>query len=164
MTDTSPDTPEKVLARIIDSSAPDTLLCCGATARSAGEVWIAARPEGHLLTPDPANPNADMPPAERVDLALITDTLEHLNQDEGALLLGQLRNFGTGRIAALVPADCDWHLTDFIALGFHRHAEFDGRQGRFTLYSYNLSSYNHKRAWNNPDNWANPEMWGKAWW
>ena len=87
MTDTYPDTPEKVLARIIDSSAPDTLLCCGATARSAGEVWIAARPEGHLLTPDPANPNADMPPAERVDLALITDTLEHLNQDEGALLL-----------------------------------------------------------------------------
>ena len=61
--------------------------------------------------------------------------------------------------------DCPgWSFTDFIGLGFRRQAELGYEDSPLTLYTYNIDSYNHKRAWNNPDNWANPEMWDKAWW
>lgn len=117
-----------------------------------------------MLTLDTSDPNARLPLDSVPDLAIITETLEHLPYEEGALLLGQLRNYGTHQIAVLVPQTPDWGFTDFIALGFQRHADLESENGALTLYSYNLDTYNHKRAWNNPDNWANPEMWGKAWW
>ena len=156
--------PERVLARILDTSQPDTLLCCGDTASRVSEVWHGQRKAVRLLALDTADPNARLPLDSVPDLAIITDTLEHLPYEEGALLLGQLRNYGTHQIAVLVPQTTDWGFTDFIALGFQRHADIESENGALTLYTYNLDTYNHKRAWNNPDNWANPEMWGKAWW
>jgi len=156
--------PEKVLARILDTSQPDTLLYCGDTASRGSEVWHGQREAVRLLALDTADPNARLPLDSVPDLAIITDTLEHLPYEEGALLLGQLRNYGTHQIAVLVPQTTDWGFTDFIALGFQRHADIESENGALTLYTYNLDTYNHKRAWNNPDNWANPEMWGKAWW
>ncbi len=97
---------------------------------------------------------------------MITDTLEHLSHEQGELLLGQLRNYGTHQIAVISADDGRWAFTDFIGLGFQRQAVVteSGPSSDRTLYTYNIDSYNHKRKWNNPDNWANPEMWGKAWW
>ncbi|WP_456490359.1 DUF6231 family protein [Marinobacter nauticus] len=161
---TSVSHPEKVLARILDTSQPDTLLCCGDTASRVSQLWHGQRKAVRLLTLDTSDPNARLPLDSVPDLAIITDTLEHLPYEEGALLLGQLRNYGTHQIAVLVPQTTDWGFTDFIALGFQRHADIESENGALTLYTYNLDTYNHKRAWNNPDNWANPEMWGKAWW
>ncbi|MBE0485793.1 DUF6231 family protein [Marinobacter sp.] len=160
---TPTDTPAKVLARIIDISQPETLLCCGQTANTVAGVW-KQQAGRQLMTLDTTDPNAHMPPEKVADLALISETLEHLPFAEGVLLLGQLRNYGTGRIAALVPQMPDWRFTDFIGLGFQRHAELETETNPLTLYTYNLDTYNHKRAWNNPDNWANPHMWGKSWW
>ena len=161
---TSVSHPEKVLARILDTSQPDTLLCCGDTASRVSQLWHGQRKAVRLLTLDTSDPNARLPLDSVPDLAIITETLEHLPYGEGALLLGQLRNYGTHQIAVLVPQTPDWGFTDFIALGFQRHADIESENGALTLYTYNLDTYNHKRAWNNPDNWANPEMWGKAWW
>ncbi len=154
----------EVLARIIDTTQPTTLVCCGPEAEAVAARWQQHRGEAQVTRLDAADPNAALPLAATQDLALITDTLEHLPHDEGALLLGQLRNYGTHQIAVLVSDAPDWAFTDFIGLGFRRHAEVTGESGTLTLYTYNLDTYNHKRAWNNPDNWANPEMWGKAWW
>ena len=157
------DNPAKVLARIIDTSQPSTLLCCGETANAVAAVW-QKQADCQLLTLDTSDPNAHLPPAQTPDLALITDTLEYLPYEEGALLLGQLRNYGAHQIAVVMPQSSDWGFTDFIALGFQRHAELETENGALTLYTYNPDTYNHKRAWNNPDNWANPHMWGKSWW
>lgn len=154
----------EVLARIIDTTQPATLVCCGAVAQEVAKRWQNHRSDARIWRLDTADPNAALPPTAVQDLALITDTLEHLPHGEGALLLGQLRNYGTHQIAVLVGDTPDWAFKDFIGLGFRRHAEIQGESGTLTLYTYNLDTYNHKRAWNNPDNWANPEMWGKAWW
>ena len=153
-----------ILARILDTAQPGSVLCCGTTALDVARFWCDQKPDTNLQILDTSDPNADLPPGSVKDLALVTDTLEHLPFDEGALLLGQLRNYGTHQIAVLVGETPGWAFTDFIGLGFRRHAEIDTDQGPLTLYTYNLDTYNHKRAWNNPDNWANPEMWGKAWW
>jgi len=157
-------TPGETLARIIDTCSPAALLSCGTLATDVARVWQEHQPDTHLNTLDHNAPNTSLALDRVADLALITDTLEHLPHDEGALLLGRLRNYGTHQIAVLVAKAPEWTFTDFIGLGFRRHAELESDQGTLTLYTYNLDTYNHKRAWNNPDNWANPEMWGKAWW
>lgn len=153
-----------ILARIVDTTQPETLLCCGDIARDVAATWQRHKAGARVQTLDTTDPNASMPLDAVQDLALISNTLEHLPHGEGVLFLGQLRNYGTHQIAVLVGEAPDWAFTDFIGLGFRRHTELAGISGNLTLYTYNLDTYNHKRAWNNPDNWANPEMWGKAWW
>jgi len=157
-------TARETLARIIDSSSPATLLSCGALATEVSRIWQKHQEGVDVRTLDTTDPNASLHLDRVADLALVTETLEHLPHDEGALLLGQLRNYGTQQIAVLVGETPGWAFTDFIGLGFRRHAELENDDGALTLYTYNLDTYNHKRAWNNPENWANPEMWGKAWW
>ncbi|MBU2954960.1 DUF6231 family protein [Marinobacter sp. F3R08] len=157
-------TARETLARIIDTSSPASLLSCGALATEMSRIWQEHQDGVNVRTLDTADPNASLFLDRVADLALITDTLEHLPHGEGALLLGQLRNYGTHQIAVLVGETPDWAFTDFIGLGFRRHAELENDNGVLTLYTYNLDTYNHKRAWNNPEKWANPEMWGKAWW
>ncbi len=153
----------QALGQIVTQCAPQSLAASGELACKIGERWQAHSGANLVKLGDKLVDQLQRlagPP----DLALISNTLEHLPHDEGALLLGQLRNYGTHQIAVLVGETPDWAFTDFIGLGFRRHAELSGPEGHFTLYTYNLDSYNHKRAWNNPDHWANPEMWGKAWW
>lgn len=154
----------ETLARIIDASSPATLLSCGSLATEMSRIWQKHQHGVDVRTLDTDDPNASLRLDPTADLALITDTLEHLPSDEGALLLGQLRNYGTHQIAVLVGSTPGWAFTDFIGLGFRRHAELGSDTSALTLYTYNLDTYNHKRAWNNPENWANPEMWDKAWW
>lgn len=165
MTETiTKDAVDAVLAQIIDTTQPRALLCCGTVAEGVCRIWCDHQPDASVVTLDTATPNSAFPLTFVPDLALVSDTLEHLTCEEGTLLLGQLRNYGSHQIAVLVSDAAGWHLTDFTSLGFRRHAQLNTASGPSTLYTYNLDSYNHKRSWNNPDHWANPEMWGKAWW
>lgn len=157
-------TTQQALARIIDTCQPTTLVVCGNVASEVGERWCQHHSESAMTTLDANAPNKAFPLPQTQDLALVTDTLEHLSHEQGEVLLGQLRNYGTHQIAVVVANSPVWAFTDFIGLGFRRQAELGEEGSPLTLYTYNIDSYNHKRAWNNPDNWANPEMWDKAWW
>ena len=153
----------ELLRQVLDSQAPNSIICCGELAERVVADWVGDR-DGIRISVLPGDaPNAAFPLAEIYDLALITDVLEHLSASEGRTLLGQLRNAGARRIAVLAAPDKNWRLSDFIALGFKR-----AEQGRAdpvkTLYTYDIASYNHKRKWNNADHWANPHMWDKARW
>ncbi|MEX0605316.1 MAG: DUF6231 family protein [Marinobacter sp.] len=155
--------PEEVLSGLVNACDPTTLLVCGDRARMLGESWRKTHARTVLLELDAERPNDGFPLSHAVDLALITDSLDNLPQVEGALLLGQLRNFGTHQIAVLVADPDSWKFRDFIGLGFKRLQHFDGSPPQ-TLYVYNIANYNHKRDWNNARYWANPEMWDKARW
>ncbi|MBC7185243.1 MAG: hypothetical protein H5U30_16930, partial [Marinobacter sp.] len=132
----------ETLARIIDTSSPATMLSCGALATEVSRIWQKHQEGVDVRTLDTTDPNASLRLDRVADLALITGTLEHLPHDEGALLLGQLRNYGTHQIAVLVGETPDWAFTDFIGLGFRRHAELENDNGALTLYTYNLDTYN----------------------
>lgn len=162
MTDTS-IRPEEVLSGLMNACNPATLLVCGDRARMLGESWQKAHASTVLVELDADHPNEGFPLPHSIDLALITDSLDSLSQGDGALLLGQLRNFGTHQIAVLVADPENWEFSDFIGLGFKRLQRFDGSHPQ-TLYVYNIANYNHKRDWNNARFWANPEMWDKARW
>ncbi|MFO7993095.1 MAG: DUF6231 family protein [Marinobacter sp.] len=157
-------TTQQALARIIDTCQPATLVVCGNVASEVGSHWCQHHSESAMTKLDANSPNEAFPLPRTQDLALVTDTLEHLSHEQGEVLLGQLRNYGTHQIAVVVADSPGWAFTDFIGLGFRRQAELGEEDIPLTLYTYNIDSYNHKRAWNNPDNWANPEMWDKAWW
>jgi hypothetical protein len=155
--------PLELLNRILHTYEPKTIVCCGKQACRVTDDWSRNHPDVSIATLSPNDPNAGFPLPVLHDLALVSDTLEHLPQAEGKMLLGQLRNAGARRIAVLVEAEKSWRFADFIGLGFKRVQHIGGDQPQ-TLYAYDIASYNHKRKWNNPDNWANPEMWDKARW
>lgn len=129
------------------------------------DAWIQANPECTWQKLNIYNTHYSF--SSKVDLVLISDTLENLSLSEGKTLLGQIRNFGVLRIAVLIDDHSAWSFADFISLGFHRQRHFpsqDGQTRAYTLYTYNLDTYNHKRTWNNSRFWANPEMWNKSRW
>lgn len=155
--------PFQALAAITESCAPTTLFAIGQLGQSLAERWKAQN-ECIVTSLTSAEARNEFTLQQPQDLALITDTLEHLSVAQGQRLLGQLRNFGTRQIAVLIPETSDWTLTDFIALGFRREAILHQDTRRLLLYTYNINTYNHKRTWNNPRFWANPERWGKERW
>ncbi|TGN39264.1 DUF6231 family protein [Marinobacter confluentis] len=157
-------TSHQALARIVDTCQPNSLVVCGETAGEVGQHWYKHHPSSTVISMDVYAPNAAFPLAATQDLALVTGTLENISHEEGGILLGHLRNYGTHQIAVVVDPEQGWDFKDFIGLGFRRQAELDDDGIKRALYTYNIDNYNHKRAWNNPKNWANPEMWGKAWW
>jgi hypothetical protein len=155
----------QALARIVDTCQPGSLLVCGAEADEVGQRWYQHHPSSSVTTLDAYAPNTAFPLSATQDLALITNTLEKVSHEEGEMLLGHLRNYGTHQIAVVVDSDQGWDFRDFIGLGFRRQAALgDGKGAARTLYTYNIDNYNKTRAWNNSKNWANPEMWDKTRW
>ncbi|WP_417543076.1 DUF6231 family protein [Marinobacter sp.] len=156
-------TPRQALAQTLDDCQPDTLLVCGTLPVRLGRAWHEQYPDRLYTELFLSALNNGLPPADTHDLALIEGALEQLSHEEGTLMLGQLRNFGTHRIAVIMTNESGWQLSDFLGLGFKRQAHLQGTPAR-TLYTYNIDSYNRRRDWNNPQYWANPEMWDKARW
>ncbi|MBU2887771.1 hypothetical protein KO507_18555 [Gilvimarinus agarilyticus] len=154
---------KQALAAIIDNCQPNRIVALGETAQRLAQRWSehSECEVTHLTLEDTQN---ELSFADVQDLGLVSDTLEHVSFQQGQILIGQLRNYGTRQIAVLVQDQSGWDLNDFIALGFKRESQLgeDGGRNPSTLYTYNISSYNHQRSWNNPRFWANPHMWGKT--
>lgn len=156
--------PDQALAGIIESCQAKSVVALGGRGQRLAQLWCRKHEACALSCLDSADLKNGLNLPQTPELALVTDTLEHLSRPQGQILLGQLRNYGASQIAVLVSDKSDWTLTDFIGLGFRRQARLSEADTSLTLYTYNLASYNHKRDWNNPRFWANPEMWGKARW
>lgn len=163
-TDQDGYSPEEDLEAIVAHYQPQSVVYCGDTAAHILRARYGESPEEELLELPHTDPTAALPLSRLYSLALITETLEHLDHHQGELLLGQLRNMGAERIALLIgDAAESWHFQDFIGLGFKRLYHY-AAPVKATLYAYDIATYNHRREWNNPRNWANPEMWDKARW
>lgn len=155
---------QQAFAAITDSCQPQLLLSCGGYAAVIAKSWADHHPGSQHTELSPPLALEAFPLPQTHDLALVCDTLETLSAKDSHLLLGQLRNYGTHQIAVAVTEETPLSFQDFIGLGFTRQGRVSDGETEYTLYTYNIDSYNHRRSWNNPDHWANPEMWGKAWW
>ena len=106
-------TPQQALAALLDRYAPSRLLVVGASEFPALAAFKNAHPDAVVCH---ARPGA-LPPhlaAQRFDLALVLDCLEHLPKREGLELLGGIRNLNASRIAVLADLNaCGWKETDF---------------------------------------------------
>ena len=144
-------TPQQALAALLDRYAPQRLLVVGASSFPALAAFQAAHPEELA--------------AQRFDLALVIDCLEHLPKRTGLELLGGIRNLNASRIAVLADlAACDWKETDFFALALQSNERFQRDEQVLTLFTYDLREYKQVPDWLNARFWANPENFGKYWW
>lgn len=157
-------TPQEALASLLEHHQPRRLLCVAREPLPALAAYAEAHPHCQLVQ---ATVPLDDPSllAERYDLVIVADCLEHLPLRQGRELLGGLRNFNTSRLAVLVDlAASDWQLTDFYALALQASERF-ARDGQVvTLFSYDLHDYKQVPDWLNAKFWANPQNFGKYWW
>ncbi len=157
-------TPQQALAALLDQLAPQRLLMVGASALPALQAYSEAHPESVLSQTHPAPLPAELA-AQRYDLALIADCLEHLPKRTALELLAGIRNLNSNRIAVLVDLHAaNWCETDFFALALQASERFQRDGQVLTLFTYDLREYKQVPDWLNAKFWANPQNFGKYWW
>ena len=157
-------TPQQALAALLDRYAPQRLLVVGASSFPALAAFQAAHPQVLVAHAAPGPLPQDLG-AQRFDLALVIDCLEHLPKRTGLELLGGIRNLNASRIAVLADLTaCDWKETDFFALALQSNERFQRDEQVLTLFTYDLREYKQVPDWLNARFWANPENFGKYWW
>ena len=157
-------TPQQALAALLERYAPSRLLLIGASELPALAAFQAAHPDCQV-----AHAAAGVLPAElaaqRFDLALVIDCLEHLPKRTGLELLGGIRNLNASRLAVLVDLQaCAWQDIDFFALALQASERFQRGEQTLSLFTYDLLDYKQVPDWLNAKFWANPENFGKYWW
>jgi DNA-binding transcriptional LysR family regulator len=157
-------TPQQALAALLARYAPKRLLLIGSHGLPAIEAFTAAHPGCHISQADAGL----LPPelaAQRFDLAVVVDCLEHMEKSVGLQLLGGIRNLNASRIAVLVDLHaCNWQETDFFALALQASERFQRDEQTLHLFTYDLLDYKQVPDWLNAQFWANPENFGKYWW
>ena len=157
-------TPQQALAALLERSAPQRLLVVGASQFPALAAFAQTHPEVVGAYAAPGALPAELA-AQRFDLALVIDCLEHLPKREGLELLGGIRNLNASRIAVLADLSaCNWKDTDFFSLALQSSERFQRDEQVLTLFTYDLREYKQVPDWLNARFWANPENFGKYWW
>lgn len=157
-------TPQQALAALLARYTPQRLLVIGSRELPAIDAFLAAHPNC-LIAHAPAAALPEQLAAQRFDLALVVDCLEHIEKRIGLQLLGGVRNLNASRIAVLVDLDaCEWQETDFFALALQASERFQRDGQTLNLFTYDLLDYKQVPDWLNAKFWANPENFGKYWW
>ena len=57
-----------------------------------------------------------------------------------------------------------WSEADLkaLSLSLHRRVREDGVW--YSVYTYDIDTFNHRREWNSPEHWANPENFRRYRW
>jgi hypothetical protein len=157
-------TPQQALAALLARYAPQHLLLIGNGELPAIEAFLGAHPTCQLAHAQPGTLPDELA-AQRFDLALVVDCLEHIDKRAGLQLLGGIRNLNASRIAVLADLNaCDWQETDFFALALQASERFERDGQTLHLFTYDLLDYKQVPDWLNAKFWANPENFGKYWW
>ncbi|MFJ4545381.1 DUF6231 family protein [Pseudomonas sp. NPDC088885] len=160
----SSHTPQQAMAALLDRYAPARLLLLGASEFPALTAFKEAHPDSVVAHAAPGALPAELA-AQRFDLALVVDCLEHLPKRDGLNLLGGIRNLNASRIAVLADLSaCGWQETDFYSLALQASERFQRDDQVLTLFTYDLLDYKQVPDWLNARFWANPENFGKYWW
>ena len=156
-------TPQQAMAALLDRFTPQRLLLVG-TRFPALDAFAQAHPHVNIETAAPGPLPAELA-AQRFDLALLVDCLEHLPKRTGLELLGGIRNLNSSRVAVLADLGaCGWQETDFFALALSVSERFQREQQVLSLFTYDLREYKQVPDWLNARFWANPQNFGKYWW
>jgi hypothetical protein len=100
------------------------------------------------------------------DLAIVANTVEHLDLKTAGILLARLRDLQTRRFVVLVPIGIGWEQhrshwenTDLLSYGMTlmKRYRVDGKP--LHLYHYAIASYKFTPDWFNSKHWAHPERW-----
>lgn len=157
-------TPQQALAALLDRYTPNRLLLVGASELPALAAFQDAHADCRIAHAAAGTLPSELA-AQRFDLALLVDCLEHLPKRTGLELLGGIRNLNASRLAVLVDLQaCEWLETDFFALAMQASERFQRGEQTLSLFTYDLLDYKQVPDWLNAKFWAHPENFGKYWW
>ncbi len=159
---------------LISAAQPKTLL------------WIGQRPEQllndyqaqaavlghevHITHLDERASQHALELRQRFDVAVFYNLPSNLDRSLTTQLISRLRDSLSAQFCVAIELDPKtWQLTDMLALGLRKVADYSGdsetpKAAQAALFKYSISDYKRTPDWLNADNWANPEMWGKYWW
>lgn len=156
--------PQQAIAALLERYSPKRMLLIGASELPAVVAFSQAHPEC-TISQTKTVPLPQEISAQRFDLALVVDCLEHLSKRQGLELLGGIRNLNASRMAVLIDLQaCDWQETDMFSLAMQASEQFQRDAQVLNLFTYDLLDYKQVPDWLNAKFWANPENFGKYWW
>lgn len=104
--------------------------------------------------------------AERFDLGVVANTLEHLEHKTAGMVLARLRDLQTRRFVVLVPVGdawighkSHWQIGDMLGYGMSILARYQVDGKALNLFHYAIETYKTTPAWFNSQHWAHPERW-----
>jgi len=157
-------TPQQALAALLERENPARLLVVGASELPAISAYCAMHTDNKLCHVTAAALPTEVA-AQRFDLAIVADCLEHLPKRNAWELVAGIRNLNANRLVVMVDLHaCDWLEADFFALAMQASERFQRDKQTLTLFTYDLYDYKQIPDWLNAKFWANPQNFGKYWW
>lgn len=160
-----------VLESVLEERPASSILAIGEGSEAVFERYLDGRGDVSLTSVPAGEIGRRITGIERHDLALIGNTFERLPKDEGAVLIGRLRDLCSERLYVLLPMGAGWegHASvwrhaDMLAYGFSLVMWYPVSGRRVNLYVHDLYDYKRTPDWLNPSDWANPELWDKFRW
>ncbi len=158
-------TPQQSLAALLEREEPARLLVVAGAELPAIQAFCASHADCRLIHVTAAD---QLPPevaAQRFDLAIVADCLEHMGKRAGLELIAGIRNLNASRLAVVIDLQaCDWLEADFYSLAMQASERFQREEQTLTLFTYDLHDYKQIPDWLNARFWANPQNFGKYWW
>ena len=157
--------PEQRLGIILEQHQASRILYCGEHKPRALIAWEQTNSACRTTQLPRACHPKQLIGLGHFDIAIVTEQIEYLERSLAIELIGQIRNAHSNHLCLFVKVqNCDWTRDDFYALGMRLGDIFYQDDRLVHLYTYNVESYNHIRAWNNSRFWANPENFSQYWW
>jgi len=162
---------DKDIADQLRASPPRSALVIDPLPGHALSSYAAGHPECRVTRLGDGDPLARLAALGRFDVALVANTLEHMDKAGAGRLIARLRDLNTRCLFAVVPIGPRWRDTtsawepaDLIAFGMTRIGDRRCERGPLQLYKFDIADYKKNPDWLNPDHWANPELWDKYRW
>lgn len=157
------------IIQLIEEIAPASLLIVDLKDPESLDQHLRRHPEWKVRRINGGDVLEHIASSGQHDVAILRNTLEHLNKTQAGVVISRLRDLYSRRLLVLVPIASDskgspqstWQDADLIAYGMTRLAAYPDRRH---LYEYNILNYKNVPDWLNAKSWANPELWDKYRW
>jgi hypothetical protein len=104
----------------------------------------------------------------RYDVAIVAETLEHIDRSLGAALIARLRDVLSRRLYIAIDVTgtttTHWTVPELSAFGLTIDESSADGSRPWRLFSYEVGQYKLTPDWLTTKGWANPEQWEKTRW
>ena len=162
---------QEILFELLEATTPGSLVCVSPSpSLSSVEQYLAHHGHCRLTAMRPGEALERLEGRDRFDYAVLSGALEALSPDNGAALIARLRDLHCHRFAvACLHADAHhregaWSEGDLLAMALSLHRRIAEDEVWYSVYTYDIDTFNRKREWNDPTDWANPENFRRYRW
>jgi len=158
------------LEALLDAARPRRCLAVGARAHRLLEAWASGRADVEVEAAAGGHAADRLPAQRRFDFALVSDTLERLDEQRGGWLVARVRDVLAPRMCVVLRVGAGWSEPSrwdhaaLLAHGLRRIARYGTSPRELHLYGFDIERYKDTPDWLNPSHWAHPELWGKYRW